>query len=64
MADPTTPTNPPATPPAPDPRDQAIRTAVADLERLASEAVGRGDQAMVERLRAVALPLANARPKA
>jgi hypothetical protein len=48
----------------PDPRDQAIRTAVADLERLASEAVGRGDQAMVERLRAVALPLANARPKA
>jgi hypothetical protein len=66
MADPTTPTNPPATPPAPapDPRDQAIRTAVADLERLASEAVGRGDQAMVERLRAVALPLAAARPKA
>jgi hypothetical protein len=57
-------TTPTATPPAPDPRDQAIRAAVADLERLASEAVGRGDQAMVERLRAVALPLAAARPRA
>jgi hypothetical protein len=46
MADPTTPTNPPATPPAPapDPRDRAIRTAVADLERLASEAVGRSEE--------------------
>jgi hypothetical protein len=60
----TTATPAPATPTAPDPRDQAIRTAVADLERLASEAVGRGDQAMVERLRAVALPLAAARPRA
>jgi hypothetical protein len=66
MADvkPGEPTTPAPATPAPDPRDQAIRAAVADLERLASEAVGRGDQAMVERLRAVALPLAAARPRA
>jgi hypothetical protein len=57
-------TTAPATPPAPDPRDQAIRTAVAGLERLASEAVERGDLATMERLRAIAMPLAAARPRA
>lgn len=53
----------PAPAPAPtaqDPHAQAIKTAVADLEKLAADAAGRGDQATVERLRAIALPLANA----
>lgn len=50
--------------PAPDAHTQAIRSAIADLEKLAAEASGRGDQATVERLRAVALPLADAANKA
>jgi hypothetical protein len=51
----------PAPTPAPAPHVQAIRAAVADLEKLAVEASGRGDQAMVERLREIAVPLDRAR---
>lgn len=45
----------PATPPAPAPRSQAVKATVADLEKRAAEAAGRGDQAEVERLREAAL---------
>jgi hypothetical protein len=50
--------------PAPDPRDLAIRSAVADLERLIADAAGRGDQAAVEPMRVIALRLDAAIPKA
>jgi hypothetical protein len=54
-----------ATPePAPDPRDLAIRSAVADLERLIADAAGRGDQAAVEPMRVIALRLDAAIPRA
>lgn len=71
MADPkpgetATPTPAPApAPAAPDPNAKAIKAAVADLERRAVEAVGRGDQAAVERLREEALKITAAgKPRA
>jgi hypothetical protein len=51
-------------PPPPDPRDLAIRAAVADLERLVVESAERGDRATMERVRGTAMLLDAAIPKA
>jgi hypothetical protein len=58
MADATTPTPAPATPPPTDPRDQAIKEAVADLSRWVTESSRISDMDTADRARGIAEKLA------